>query len=109
MLIIQLIRVMHGDGGYSPYGYGGKGGNLTYANNSAYSGNGGDGRIFGGNSGVATYGTMGNGGNGYYPGYGSQNGREIRNNMLIGTAPLKDMTPNTSIVIIEYGNSPEDF
>ena len=107
-----------GNGGYSPYGFGGNGG---WANNGAantYGGKGGDGKIFGGYGGNAQYnGHGGNGGNGYYAGMGGisgagingTNGIEIINNRIIGTAPLAGMTQATSIVIIEYGDSPEEF
>lgn len=118
-----------GAGGYSPYGIGGAGGDVEsrYQNIAAYGGKGGDGKICGGEGGAATYGrtstsnstanhTGGTGGNGFYPGRGGKgvvtngdDGMAITNNMLIGTAPLKTMTSTTSIVIIEYGNSPEDF
>ncbi len=121
-------------GGYSPYGFGGTGGSgfSYYGNYAAYGGKGGDGKIFGGNGGSVNirytsnvrYTSVGGaGGNGYYPGFGGQptttdngagaagaNGRALTANIfLTGTTPLRGMTPTTSIVIIEYGNSIEDF
>lgn len=110
-----------GAGGYSPYGFGGAGGDTSdnHANNSA--GKGGDGKIFGGQGGSGYVNSnSGNGGNGYYPGKGGtvrspntglngNDGIALTNNMIIGTAPLRGMTPTTSIVIVEYGDSPEDF
>ena len=99
-----------GKGGYSPYGFGGQGGKGFEASDYYYYGGaGGDGKIFGGNSGVGPAGELSAGGNGYYPGIGSPNGVALTNNIIMGTAPRSGMTPTTSIVIIEYGNSIEDF
>lgn len=108
-----------GNGGYSPYGFGGNGGWANNSSSSTYAGKGGDGKIFGGKGGEGnSNSTAGNGGNGYYPGKGGKAASETRygsdgialtNNLIIGTAPLRGMTPTTSIVIVEYGDSPEDF
>ena len=110
-----------GAGGYSPYGFGGEGGNTSESSTNNSAGKGGDGKIFGGQGGSGYINSNGgNGGNGYYPGKGGimrspntgsngSDGIALTNNMIIGTAPLRGMTPTTSIVIVEYGDSPEDF
>lgn len=107
-----------GNGGYSPYGIGGTGGYGQGNNSSYHPGNGGAGKLIGGNGGYA-YGSIsgGIGGNGYYPGigglsqYGNQgsNGSAITTGVMSSSFPLNGMTPTTSIVIIEAGDSIEDF
>ena len=107
-----------GNGGYSPYGIGGTGGYGATNNASYHAGNGGNGKLFGGNGGYC-YGSIngGTGGNGYYPGigglseYGSQgaSGSAITTGVMTSSFPLNGMTPTTSIVIIEAGDSIEDF
>ena len=84
-------------------------------------GNGGNGKLRGGNGGYmlsrTTNASGGNGGSGYYPGKagGSSNGasgsdgQAITSSALTYSFPLNGMTPTTSIVIIEPGNSIEDF
>lgn len=116
-----------GDGGVGTYGIGGKGGlaRAYYSNQSSMkAGNGGAGKIKGGDGGdiTASYGnqnylTAGNGGNGFFGGAGGKtsygnngaDGINIFTNRLIGTAPRFDKNKYDSIVIIEYGDSPEDF
>lgn len=107
-----------GVGGYSPYGIGGTGGNGQGNNANYRAGNGGSGRLFGGNGGYH-YGSKagGTGGNGYYPGKGGSStsggkgsdGYAITTGIMTSSFPLNGMTPTTSIVIIEAGDSIEDF
>ncbi len=107
-----------GIGGYSPYGIGGTGGNGQGTNVYYHAGSGGNGKLFGGNGGYY-YGNKagGTGGNGYYPGigggsaYGARgaNGSAITTGVMTSSFPLNGMTPTTSIVIIEAGDSIEDF
>lgn len=108
-----------GNGGYSPYGIGGDGGSgQGYDNSGGHAGNGGSGKLFGGNGGYF-YGEIngGRGGNGYYPGKGGHSsnaqdgadGTAITTGVMTSSFPLNGMTPNTSIVIIEAGDSIEDF
>ncbi|MBO7693856.1 MAG: hypothetical protein J6T10_14645 [Methanobrevibacter sp.] len=107
-----------GKGGYSPYGIGGTGGTAGGTNNSYSSGAGGDGKLIGGNGGYSN-GSIdgGTGGNGYYPGIGGlsrngsqgSNGYAITSGIMSSSFPLKGMEPTTSIVIIEAGDSIEDF
>ena len=108
-----------GNGGYSPYGIGGNGGYGSGSNSSNYyAGNGGDGKLIGGNGGNV-YGNMraGNGGNGFYPGLGGYSneiktgtdGIAMTSSSITTSFPIKGMTPTTSIVIIEAGDSMENF
>lgn len=107
-----------GIGGYSPYGIGGCGGYGQGNNSNYHAGNGGNGKLFGGNGGYY-YGNKagGTGGNGYYPGKGGSSdsggkgldGSAITTGVITSSFPLNGMTPTTSIVIIEAGDSIEDF